>query len=328
MSTLVVPTPVVDVVADVVTAARAGSPTYGRTTGRAPWGLRFPGGLVANVHVVTAGACWLVPPGGEPVRLVAGDVALLPTGVPHDLVDEPGRRTVDFTTLGPTTGGDLALGGDGPVTTMLCGGYLLDRAVPHPLLAALPPVLHVPADRARGTGLAAAVELLAAEVDRSAPGAPTVVRSLVDLLVVYVLRTWLAAHRQCCGGWGAAVADPAVGTALALMHGDPGRGWSVPSLARAVGAPRATFSRRFTALTGQSPLAYLTAWRMAVAARLLRDGGEPLREVARQVGYESEFAFARAFKRVMGVAPGRYRSPATAGRRAARGGGAGDPASG
>jgi AraC-like DNA-binding protein len=106
--------------------------------------------------------------------------------------------------------------------------------------------------------------------------------------------------------------DPVVGTALALVHRDPGRPWTVAGLARAVGAPRATFSRRFTALTGQAPMTYVTAWRMSVASRLLREERQPLREIAGRVGYDSEFAFARAFKRAVGQAPGRYRAAAEA----------------
>jgi transcriptional regulator GlxA family with amidase domain len=125
---------------------------------------------------------------------------------------------------------------------------------------------------------------------------------------VYLLRAWLTEQRNAGEGWARALYDPTVGGALALIHRDPARPWSVASLAHAVGVPRATFSRRFTALTGRSPIAYVTDWRMSVAARLLRQQRIPLREVARQVGYDSEFAFARAFKRAIGQPPGRYRA--------------------
>jgi transcriptional regulator GlxA family with amidase domain len=142
-----------------------------------------------------------------------------------------------------------------------------------------------------------------------------VVASLIDLLFVYVLRAWLAGQGQADGGWAAALYDPAVGGALALIHADPARPWTVDTLARVARVPRATFTRRFTTLTGQSPMAYVTAWRMITATRLLReDQRAPLREVARRVGYDSEFAFARAFKRITGNAPGRYRAAQTAAR--------------
>lgn len=307
---------VADIVADVVAATRRGTALYGRNRFHAPWGVHIPAGALASVHVVTAGACWLVPDDGtEPVQLTRGDVALVPSGLGHALVDTPGRPVLSMTDL---TGGPLGeaaprevvIDGPGPVTGLLCGGYLLNAGPRHPLTDLLPPIVHIGAGQARGTGLDAAVDLLVAEAQRTDPGAPAVVTSLVDLLFVYMLRAWLAKQSQTCGGWVRALYDPAVGGALALIHADPAHPWSVARLANSVAVPRATFTRRFTTLTGQSPMAYVTAWRMTVAARLLREGGAPLREVARRVGYDSEFAFARAFKRLVGHAPGRYRATA------------------
>jgi AraC-like DNA-binding protein len=204
----------------------------------------------------------------------------------------------------------LVIEGDGPVTRLLIGAFLLAPGPPHPLTTVLPPVMHIGAGQARDRGLAAAVELLSCEVQRTDPGAPAVIASLLDLLFVYILRAWLAEQHQAGGGWVRALYDPVVGGALALIHDDPARPWSVDLLARAVGAPRATFTRRFRTLTGQAPMTYVAAWRMSVAARLLREQRGSLREVARRVGYDSEFAFARAFKRTTGHAPGRYRTGA------------------
>jgi AraC-like DNA-binding protein len=302
---------VADIVADVVAAIRKGTAVYCRARLHAPWGLSIPAGTT-SVHVITAGTCWLVSGGCTPIQLTRGDVVLVPSGASHSIADHPDRPTrplMDLTgvPLGEAPPRELVLDGDGPATGLLCGGYLLAPSPRHPLTAILPPILHVDAGQARGTGLAGAVDLLSAEVDRADPGAPAVVASLLDLLFVYVLRTWLAEQRQDCGGWVQALYDPTVGGALVLIHAEPGRPWSVASLARAVGVPRATFSRRFTALTGQAPMAYVTAWRMTTAARLLREQRVPLREVARRVGYDSEFAFARAFKRTVGHPPGRYR---------------------
>ena len=313
MSTATDPIRPVDVVADVVAATRRGTAVYCRALLHAPWGLQLAATPIASVHVVTGGACWLIPDGGDPIHLAQGDVALLPGGAAHVLADAPGReaRRIEELIGEPLDGipsRDLVVDGDGPATSLLCGGYLLDSAPRHPLAAALPPVIHLTAAQARTTGLPAAVGLLTAEVDRAQPGGPAVVTSLVDLLLVYLLRAWLADQRRECGGWVRALHDPAVSAALAVIHGDPAYSWSVASLARAAGVPRATFSRRFTALTGQTPMAYVTAWRMNVAARLLREHRLSLREVSRHVGYESEFAFARAFKRTVGRAPGQYRT--------------------
>jgi AraC-like DNA-binding protein len=201
---------------------------------------------------------------------------------------------------------DVVIEGDGPATVWICGGYRLAAGVRHPLTSVLPGVMVLTAAKARGTGLSAAVDLIAAEVDGTSPGAPAVMASLVDLLLVYLLRTWFAEHDN-DAGWGRALSDPAVGTALSLIHADPGRAWTLDTLALATRASRATLTRRFGDLTGQSPMAYLTAWRMSLAARRLRDGDATVRQIAREMGYDSEFAFARAFKRATGSAPGQYR---------------------
>lgn len=309
---------VADIVADVVAATRRGTALYSRNWFCAPWGIRIPAGALASVHVVTAGACWLTPDGGEPVHLTRGDVVLVPSGLGHCLTDSPGRPALPIEELiggplGGTEPRELVIAGDGPLTGLLCGGYLLEPGPRHPLTTMLPPVVHIAAGQARGTGLPGAVDLLSAESERADPGAPAVVASLIDLLFVYVLRAWLAGQGQADSGWAAALYDPAVGGALALIHADPARPWTVDMLARAAGVPRATFTRRFTTLTGQPPMAYVTGWRMIIATRLLReDRRTPLREVARRVGYDSEFAFARAFKRITGNAPGRYRAAQTA----------------
>ncbi|SHN75239.1 AraC family transcriptional regulator [Cryptosporangium aurantiacum] len=304
---------VADIVADVVATTRQRTAVYSRSRFHAPWGIRVEGGHVASVHVVTAGACWLIPDDAEPIQLTRGDVVLVPSGHGHSLVDAPGSTARPLTELiggplGAMPVQDLVIDGPGPATRLLCGGYLLAPGPWHPLTAALPSVVHLTARHSRMAGLAAVVDLLSDEVDRVDPGAPAVISSLVELLFVYVLRAWLAEQSAASHGWIRALHDPVVGRALALIHSEPGRPWSVLSLARAVDTPKATFSRRFTGLTGQSPMAYVTAWRMAVAARLLRDEHRPVREVAQRVGYDSEFAFARAFKRTVGHSPGRYRA--------------------
>jgi AraC-like DNA-binding protein len=306
---------VADIAADVVGATRRGTAFYARCRFSAPWGVRIPPGGQVSVHVITAGACWLTADGGEPIQLTRDDVVLIPAGLGHCLTDSPGRPVVSFEELiggglGETEPRELVIEGEGPVTTMLCGGYLLESDFRHPLITMLPPIVQIGAGQARGTGMFSAVDLLSAESQRSDPGAPAVVSSLIDLLFVYLLRAWLAGQGRVDGGWADALYDPVVGGALALIHADPARPWTVVLLARAVGVPRATFTRRFAMLTGHSPMAYVTSWRMTVAARILREERGTLREVAARVGYDSEFAFARAFKRTTGYAPGRYRTVA------------------
>jgi AraC-like DNA-binding protein len=153
------------------------------------------------------------------------------------------------------------------------------------------------------------VDLLAGELLHPRPGSDAVVRALLDMLLLYLLRAWYADRpgQDSVTGWIAALNDPAVSAALHCIHHEPARLWTVESLAGQAGLSRAAFSRRFTALVGQPPLTYLTWWRMTVATRLLHDSTNPLSTIAARVGYGSEYAFAHAFKRHIGIAPGRYR---------------------
>ena len=209
---------------------------------------------------------------------------------------------------GPPTG---QTDGSAAATVMLCGAYLLDRSRAHPLLDDLPEVIHLPARVGRHPGLRAAVDLLGGELEQPRPGGDAMLPALLDVLLLHVLRAWFdeqSAHAAT--GWAAALRDPAVAAGLRAIHSDPGRQWTVAELAAQAGLSRAAFARRFAALVGQPPQAYLTWWRMTLATRLLRDGDAPLATVARKVGYTSEFAFAHAFKREYGLAPGGLRRSA------------------
>src|SRR5262249_51118386 len=159
---------------------------------------------------------------------------------------------------------------DGPQTVLVCGAYLLEPMPQHPFIASLPDVVHVTANQMRDTSLVAAVDLLTTEVDHAGRGTPAVVASLLDLLFTYLLRSWLLGHPDQRVGGAGALRAPVVGRALALIHDAPGKPWTVEALARAVGTPRARFSRQFTSATGHRPVEYLGRWRMTVAARLLR----------------------------------------------------------
>jgi AraC-like DNA-binding protein len=195
---------------------------------------------------------------------------------------------------------------------MLCGAYLLDRSRAHPLLGDLPEVIHLPARVGHHPGLRAAVDLLGGELEQPRPGGDAMLPALLDVLLLHILRAWFdeqSAHGAATG-WAAALRDPAVAAGLRAIHRDPGRPWTVEELAFQAGLSRAAFARRFAALVGQPPQAYLTWWRMTLAARLLRDSDAPLATVARKVGYTSEFAFAHAFKREYGLAPGGFRRSA------------------
>lgn len=310
----------VDVLTDVLAAARVGGAVFARSEARAPWGLHFAGSRRAGFHIVSRGTCWLrldpsgARPGGAPVRLRAGDVVFLAQGTGHVLSDEPATPAVEFATLarsdedgGPAAG--VRTGGTGPTAEIVCGAYAFDADGPHPFLKSLPELIHLPAESLSSGGtLEATVRLLCGEVEARDPGAQAVVDRLVDVLLIYVLREWLRRQEGSCPGWFGGLRDPQVGGALSLIHGSPGRRWTIASLGAAVGLSRAAFARRFGALVGEPPMSYLARWRMTLAARALREREDPLSAIAPQVGYDSEFAFAKAFKRLHGEAPGRYRS--------------------
>jgi AraC-like DNA-binding protein len=302
-----------DVLTQVLEAVHLGSALSARTTLGAPWALHFGADEHrAGFHVVTAGCCWAsLDGGGGPVALGPGDVIVFPHGTGHVLCDHPATPAAEFLELagGLPPGEQVALpvGGDGEQTTVLCGSYSFSADGANPLLRGLPVMLHLPADQTQGSAVESAARLLAAEAGRVDSGSALVVDRLVDLLFVYALRAWLARQPGASArSWFGGLQDPAVGPAVRAIHDDPARAWTVATLARLSGLSRAPFARRFRQAVGEPPLAYVARWRMTVAAELLEDGHR-IAGVARQVGYDNEFAFAKAFKRVRGIAPGQHR---------------------
>lgn len=301
-----------DVLADVLAATKVGGVVAARVDAAAPWGIAFPAMPMAAFHTVTGGTCWLRCPDAEPVQLSAGDIALLPAGRAHALSSDPAGPLIPYEdVLARRAGGpeqQVRLPGPGPRTRLLCGGYRFDGHVAHPALN-LPPVLHLPADAmASHRDLTETLRMLTAELADPRPGSQTIADRLTDVLFVHILRAWAGMRQDSRASWLTALHDPQVAMAVSLMHEDPARPWTVQELARHAGVSRATLSRRFRHLVGEPPMAYLTRWRLELAARRLRDTADPLTAIARSLGYESAFAFSRAFTRHCGIAPSRYRA--------------------
>jgi AraC-like DNA-binding protein len=300
-----------DVIADMLSAARAGGATTVRLRAAAPWGVRRDHVPSVACHLVTQGTCWLRTPGAEPLRLGTGDFALLPDGAGHALSsDRQASRVLDDDVIGERpegAGPEIDIGGTGPRTHWLCAGYRSTGALPAPLLALLPPVLHVPARESAVRGdVTDTLRMLAREATADRPGSQIIIDRLVDILVVHALREWLLSGSAAT--WPAALHDLAVATAVTALHRELHRQWTLDELAARCGLSRATLTRRFTLLIGEPPLSYLRHKRMELAARRLRESDETLTAIADRVGYASEFAFSRAFSRTFGVAPGRYRA--------------------
>jgi AraC-like DNA-binding protein len=272
----------------------------------------------AHFHVIERGGAWLRIEGEEPVALAGGDLVVVPHGTGHTLADSLGttaRPLAEMAGRRASEGGCVVMrgGGEGAETRLVCGSFRFERREAHPLVELLPPLIHLrPAETPAAEWLEATLRFLAWETREARPGTETIVSRLTDVLFVQVLRAWIESLPEGRGGWMGALRDRQVGAALALVHRAPERDWTNASLAEAVGMSRSRFAARFTALVGEPPLAYVSRWRLETAAGLLQDGALSLAEVAARVGYESEAAFSKAFRRRFGTPPGAYRRRAAA----------------
>ncbi|HJS97053.1 MAG TPA: AraC family transcriptional regulator [Solirubrobacteraceae bacterium] len=306
-----------DPLADVLDLSRVRGALVANVRAHAPWGLELPQNTGASFHAVTAGTAWLRVDARQPIQLMPGDLLLLPSGAGHRLSSEPKGRCRPFDRSMKeelmTPDGDLELGGRGAVTTFVCAAYDYDLDMGQPLMGLLPRVLHVPADPVTGRSIAALVDLLAGEIGLREAGSRAASARLIDLLLIAAIRRW--AERQPNAGpptWLTALRDPLIGRVLAVLHDRPGEPWTLKKLATEVHVSRATLARRFTEEVGESPLAYLSRWRMQIAAQRLKHTTDTVESIARDVGYTSEYAFNRAFSRHRGHPPGRYRRLAQA----------------
>ncbi|MQY09051.1 AraC family transcriptional regulator [Actinomadura macrotermitis] len=307
-----------DALADLLDGPRARGAFLLRSALSPPWSVRVRDEAPLCLVAMVRDDAWILPEDGAPVRLRPGDVAIARGPAPYTVADDPatppqivihpGQRCTapDGTSMSEAMDLGVRSWGNDPdgSAVMLIGAYQLRGAVTHRLLAALPPLLVVPADALESP----LVALLGQEIVKDEPGQDVVLDRLLDLLLIAVLRTWFARPEARAPGWYRAHGDPVVGPALRLLHGDPARGWTVAGLAAEVGVSRAALGRRFTALAGEPPMAYLTGLRLAQAADLLRESDATLEAIARRVGYGTAFALSTAFKRAHGVSPQEYRA--------------------
>jgi len=308
----------VDPLADVFDLSRVSCGVMAQLIAHEPWGVTIDPVPGAAFHAVVAGSCWLRMPGRAPQHLMPGDVVLLPTNTPHELVSSADNRTdslARFETDTPRTpDSDMVIPGPGAGTRVLCAAYDYDHEVAHPLMSQLPPVLYIPAGMPGDDGgVAATLRLLALELGGRPPGSRAAVGRLIDVMLIHVMRAWLRMQEDdATDGWLLALRDPVVAQAMNAIHQRPREPWTIESLAREVSVSRATLARRFAHLVGETPPEYLTHWRMDLAAQRLRDTDDTVAAIAAAVGYRSEYSFSRAFTRHRGLAPGRYRRHARA----------------
>ncbi|MDJ0393166.1 AraC family transcriptional regulator [Rhodococcus sp. G-MC3] len=288
---------------------------YCRSELSEPWGLGMP--RMQNClwfHVVTSGRCLLDVEGAPPRYLVPGEFALVPHGLGHTLSSDPeaGETAPIVYDLPHDYISDryavIRHGGDGSATTLVCGAVRLDHPSAVQLIRSLPPLIVVESAPAPNLSwMHSTLGLVADEARTLRPGGEAVITRLSDILVIQALRYWIEHDPAAQSGWLGALQDPGVGPALAMVHRDPDKPWTVASLAAKVAMSRSAFSARFTSLVGESPMKYLARWRMQSALDELSSGNVSVAEVTRRSGYQSEAAFSRAFKKAIGVSPGSVR---------------------
>ena len=302
-----------DPLAETLHLLRLTGTLYCRADLSAPWGIDLPpleGCMM--LHVVTAGRCWLDIDGDETRLLEQGSLALVPHGAGHVLRSDPAALAEPLFDIPVEQVSEryeiMRHGGGGAPTQTICVVVRFDHVAAEHLIAQLPKVLLIDSwDEGASGWLQSTLRFIAREAQTLRPGGETVITRLADILVVQMIRSWIDSADEPGHGWIAALRDERIGRALRAMHREPERSWSVESLAQEACMSRSAFSARFTRLVGESALRYLTRWRMQLARSYLRDNSIALHDLAERVGYQSEAAFCRAFKREFGVPPGSVR---------------------
>jgi AraC-like DNA-binding protein len=266
---------------------------------------------VVIFHLITEGECFVELAGQPPTRLVAGDVVLFPQGDAHRMNSQPGLVPATSARLDVVLSRrprQIAYGGGGPVTRIVCGYLACDARLARMLLAGLPSLLKVNVRESNaGAWLEASVRYALTEARSPRPGGAGVLSKLAEVLVIEVLRLYVNEQRQDRTGWLAGLGDPIVGPALNVMHACTAQAWTLDELAKSIGTSRSILAERFHGLVGSSPMRYLTQWRMLLAANLLCRSNAPLTRIAEDVGYQTDTAFIRAFRREFGVPPAAWR---------------------
>ena len=316
-----------DPITDVFKTMHVASVVHARLEATAPWGLiregeaeeeaagpsaapGFSPSQFAHFGMVSRGNCWLGVEGiPAPLPLTGGDCFLLGPGSTYALRDTPSTRAQSFCQAAPKNRSNVIhYGGGGVPTTIISGWFRFGQMSVKPLKRLLPELILIKADQAQTLALHATLQLLASEMAEPAPGSEIMVNRLADILFIQCVRAHIASSSENCkSGWLRAIFDPKIGAALKAMHERVENLWTVESLAAAAGMSRSAFALRFKELLGETPLEYLTNWRMLKATGLMQEDDKKLFEVAKSVGYNSDAAFSKAFKRVLGVAPREYR---------------------
>jgi AraC-like DNA-binding protein len=286
---------------------------YCRSELSAPWGLTLPPmpGYIW-FHVVTAGRLRLESEEADAGWIGPGDLVLVPHGEGHVLRSEPEAAAPGILDLEREQVSEryeiLRHGEGGAPTTLVCGAVRFEHPAARNLVEILPETIHIEALGVDRTDwLQSTLSLMAAEAQQLRPGGEAVITRLGDILVIQAIRSWIESDSAAQTGWLGALRDRHIGRAISMIHRDPARAWTVASLADELAMSRSAFAARFTDLVGEPAMQYVARWRMHVAVSALKEEGATVAELADRLGYRSEAAFSRAFKRIVGVPPGAVR---------------------
>jgi AraC-like DNA-binding protein len=317
----------VDPITDIFKTMHVAAVVHSRLEATAPWGLmrsasELEGKAVnsdgkaisplqlAHFGMVSRGNCWLTVEGiRDPMPLTGGDCFLLAPGISYSLRDNTRTRTKSFCEVAPKERTNvIRYGGGGAPTTIISGFLSFEALSLKPITQLLPSLILIKADQARTFAVHTTLQLLAGEMAEQAPGSEVVANRLAEVLFIQAIRAHIASGAESRKhGWLRAIFDSQIGAALTSIHNNVNSPWTVESLAEAAGMSRSAFAERFKGLLGQTPLEYVTEWRMQKAVQLLQQRDKKLVDVAQSIGYESDAAFSKAFKRVVGLTPGEYR---------------------
>ncbi|BAZ21555.1 AraC family transcriptional regulator [Kalymmatonema gypsitolerans NIES-4073] len=314
-----------DVLSDVLRVIRLSGGVRFRTEYFAPWSIETPppdqlavllqaaSRRIVSFHIVAEGTCWVEIDGcSQSKQLSEGDIIVFPYGSSHILSDQPGKPPIPVgDILPPQPWSDMPVlkyGGNGALTQLVCGFLLCDELLFNPFLRTLPLLMHIPVFAEPVSPLLeTGVRYIIQETLGDRPGSSCLLARLTELMFVEILRNQMQQISEQQLGWLAALNDSIVGQVLNLLHARPEHNWTVTELAGQVGVSRSTLATRFTQLLGQPPMQYLTQWRLQLAVNLLKSTDAGMVKIATQVGYESEAAFNRAFKRHLGMPPATWR---------------------
>lgn len=303
-----------DVLTDVLNAVQLKGWLSSRQELKPPWRYDFASSDDSVFHIISDGGAYLqIGKEPEQIKVEDGDVLLFPSGRAHSLFDDsssPLTRHVQLDYHPQRTHHVVFQDGKGVKPLLLCGAFHFDYFGDFPLLTHLPELIHIRGSHGHlAPGFGEIVRLLASESAIEQPGSDVMLRRLTELLFIQIIRLWIAQQDKPNAGWVGALRDPAISNSLNLIHNSPENRWTVQLLAEEVALSRSAFSARFSEMVGEPPMTYLTRWRMLKSQQMLKSGFQ-IAIIAEQVGYKSEVAFRKAFKREVGMTPAQYRNVA------------------